>query len=1622
MSTQPIVVDPTQLAPPGAAPKVPTPQAAGSGVIVVDPAALATTQAPPQKTPQQAPVQKPQAPTLSERVGNAIPDWLTPALAAGEKYLVDPFEKMSAAGAKAGSEAATDVTSAMATHPLEALTGAARQAMGLPPTDQESADLAEAPTRFAKEHPVTTGIAQGVGETAGSIAADPRMWALGLGEAGSAAMKRLISAGFSAQMLYGAAKSVPGVQDALKKGDHREAARLITDAGINAAFGALSGAHAIAGEKAPVATEAPAEETAVAAQPRTAAGALPQGKEPLALPPKPGLAPEEIRTNLGPRRKGPIALPAQTPTRIPSGLKPIALGESAVVDPREVSKANGKPSTAAIARPQTAQDLRVRIAQLDKRDRELTDAMGRARAGSEANSARIKELRKISAERSDVRTQLETIAPRPTAKPLNADFYSEKFGPRVGGEGKTNVAEAAPKAVEKVSKSPTYEKLPPELREVVDRVAQQHNHLPQSLREADEAEHRKLAAPGTPLKEQVARRIARDEGLAYTGRNGETVEPKPLAKPLSERRTPIGERRLEDEGPPEGTAERRINERRAAVQQGGREVMRSAIAQNARDILRDPEATEHDKAVAQGQLDDMQAHRGEASELTDIGEARKAANRPEPPKSGAKVGDMVRFRDRNGNELEGTISDHSPQTQNWRVETKGGSVAVPDDKIVSRSAKGTLPGMERAVEEQKRGAEKVKGEQLSKEMARPLSNIDERAGAMERESPLFRDTEASGQKGFFTPKAEKKITLGEGKEGTRPEERATGTMRHDILVGGKRVGEVHVSPKDETLRVTWMGEPLTREGGKPEELDALSNKLGQNGVRQVIRELHRLYPEAEELSYTREGGAAGRSAREHGEVAARTMLLGKGSRLHAGVEPAMVRDLFDKLGRLYEEHVAGPAIEKMGLGRAHGDVEAVDPKLASRIRRYEAAPLYFATKAADLVKHIVGDLTPSRERLFTLMADADSRENLKENHSREYAEAQRDPKIQAALDRYRPWEAQLTKARQILGGSTLDRDYLRRVYSEHVAGIGKGEKGKQTPRANFDRVITPQTAGGPGRKATAEYHYSHGLHEFGPAFGTKFVATMTKIAEHATAADFLGKATKLEPGDALPPSIEYNGRRFYRSDIVRAIREARPGKESRRIAEDLGIRELPKPKEARTYEVYDPAVGRGGTEAPKYLGPSAVVDALHGLDKSQPKGGGPVTRFLREQIIGLGFGVPHVMNIMRRISQGFPAGSGSPANWVRAARVLTDHELWTRALARTNDPTYDALLRWGGMSPHEVESFKAYTGGNFNPANWLRVFAKVGHDYLFGPAGLDRRARLYVADLVKSQRPDLSAEKVSQLVNDQLGRYNRATWTEMQNRVGRYMLFPGWDFSSMNWVMRHPIRTTVPPAILIMLANQVIHRYGGNRDEERFDPFAVHVGHHAYGLGLVNEPFARRVAAPAMRATEEALQGGTRRQVAAAAGREIPYAVGAPFGMTLPQVRLPAEMALGKDEFGRDIVGKGDWTRPGRVLPSKGLEDEAEHALISFFPQGQRVEEGKQNAAEMALSNLGVQRKADQPRLPQMSERESEYLNVQDDVRALEHQAEAIAEDHTLTPEEKQRRLLPLRLKYQNLIKRDRPH
>ena len=60
-----------------------------------------------------------------------------------------------------------------------------------------------------------------------------------------------------------------------------------------------------------------------------------------------------------------------------------------------------------------------------------------------------------------------------------------------------------------------------------------------------------------------------------------------------------------------------------------------------------------------------------------------------------------------------------------------------------------IPGMAPHIDEQRRAAGAKQGESLTEKFNRPPADVSAKAGDIERRSPLFRDTDASGQQRLF---------------------------------------------------------------------------------------------------------------------------------------------------------------------------------------------------------------------------------------------------------------------------------------------------------------------------------------------------------------------------------------------------------------------------------------------------------------------------------------------------------------------------------------------------------------------------------------------------------------------------------------------------------------------------------------------------------------------------------------------------------------------------------------------------------------------------------------------------------------------------------------------------------
>lgn len=816
-------------------------------------------------------------------------------------------------------------------------------------------------------------------------------------------------------------------------------------------------------------------------------------------------------------------------------------------------------------------------------------------------------------------------------------------------------------------------------------------------------------------------------------------------------------------------------------------------------------------------------------------------------------------------------------------------------------------------------------------------------------------------------------------------------------------------------------------------------------------------------------------------------------------------NLVIKINEAYDQF-ADKAIQKSHFGRALPEVEAIDSESANLMREHRAAPQYYRAKADKIVEKIVGNLSREQEKGFMLLGDKTSSDWLAENHHDEWLKYQDDPEIQKALELYKPFEDELREAQRSLGGPVIEEDYIRRVYDKYIAGItnpASASRMKQQwkldhPKATekelaeaekkidevaalraksktvgdypkFDKVITPQMANKKSRQASPEYYYKNGLHEFGPSFAPRYVATQLKLIESKIAADFMQKATKLERGDTLPAFIEYNGRKFWSSEAIKLIKMSRANSvEGKALAEELGVEQLPKPSELIPYSLYTPfsgsrlessarnlaenaikagkisdevkkeenfnpeaedllhqAVGENAGSAhgmlksmgARYLGPKPIIEALErdGRDivpewvRDFGRVTGPVVGALRQQLLITG--IPHIKNILRRVMHQSPVAQTDPRSWVRAWKVLMDKELKDRALQTIDDPTFDSLLRHAGISVEGAINFEHYLHFNLEEGSWENLWgtraalqeafsepgvrgkatgvarivgegiraiptSKAGkwwHDKLFGPGGLDHRARLYIADLVRAEDPTITDAELADRLNEQLGRYAKASWTDLQRDIQPFMMFPGWNYSSVAWVLRHPIRTLLPAALLILLANRILHALHQNRNKDKNDMRRVHVGGRSWSDTLLKERLASEnpIIQMPMDYARARIAGKRHGDALGSALMGLSGDAGALLGEFNPLVSAPLEIWANRKNVATEqkIASKNDFKHRGKVIPralgGKGTEDLLRYGASKAFPQTDALYPDKNQGMDWASfigRNIGTSNFSDTKR------------------------------------------------------------
>jgi hypothetical protein len=98
---------------------------------------------------------------------------------------------------------------------------------------------------------------------------------------------------------------------------------------------------------------------------------------------------------------------------------------------------------------------------------------------------------------------------------------------------------------------------------------------------------------------------------------------------------------------------------------------------------------------------------------------------------------------------QGVGLDRGARETGLGEEAPHGQLAPLEVPLSELTPQPALPGMAGAVEEQRQAAGREQGRRLTEQVNRPPESIEETAGRMERESPLFRGTEASPQREIF---------------------------------------------------------------------------------------------------------------------------------------------------------------------------------------------------------------------------------------------------------------------------------------------------------------------------------------------------------------------------------------------------------------------------------------------------------------------------------------------------------------------------------------------------------------------------------------------------------------------------------------------------------------------------------------------------------------------------------------------------------------------------------------------------------------------------------------------------------------------------------------------------------
>ena len=510
--------------------------------------------------------------------------------------------------------------------------------------------------------------------------------------------------------------------------------------------------------------------------------------------------------------------------------------------------------------------------------------------------------------------------------------------------------------------------------------------------------------------------------------------------------------------------------------------------------------------------------------------------------------------------------------------------------------------------------------------------------------------------------------------------------------------------------------------------------------------------------------------------------------------------------------------------------------------------------------------------------------------------------------------------------------YLRRTYPEHSRNPLPADTGAGPFTGTFyaDKGIRPPRMDKKAREMSAEYHYQHGRKDFS-GYLESYARTKEAVLKQELFDDFSGEATKWKAGTAQPPTIKYGGKTYTRPDIVLKAKAGGEKLEPYAIYDpSRGERFLIKTEDWSTLTTGKPGIGPND----RFLGPKPVVDALENYDASRGgEGAGKLRKFFQEQIVGLFGPMVHVNNIVRHLGQGIGTGAFDPRAWPSIAKVMASSDLRARMMKGVDDATIEMLTRYGSYTDwRDIGNLNAYIGGNFNPVNWVRGFGKgvlFNPKFVGGWGGLDPKARVVLADFLK-EHTNLRDEQIADEVNDAFGNYNRANWTERQKMIARFTLFPGWDFASAKWFLRHPWKVGAG-ALVVLAASLVMHKLGLAKDDDYLDFSYIHWGDRKFRTGLISDSMGEHILQPVLSGAQAYMKG---ESVASGVEEGALRGGGGLIGTLRPEIQLIMEQAFNRKFAGSasEIVKAQDKNIPGTVLPNRDLEKRAIFAALKAFP------------------------------------------------------------------------------------------